>query len=198
MTMMPLPLNAHRPLILVRHIAALVGMVALSAPLAAQTAPPPQQGTMAVEAHLADGSRDGTTESARDAAGEALSARGFTLLDGADHAAYWMELVIDRSDVGTGDAKVAPSSSNLANGGVPGAAGSVFKVPLPSGKSRHVALQKTRLDMILRKRGSAASVWRGSAVTVRSSDQQDAAATALSGALVRAYPAQSDAVIGVP
>mgnify|MGYP000678089388 FL=1 len=84
MTMMPLPLNAHRPSILVRHIAALVGMVALSAPLAAQTAPPPQQGTMAVEAHLADGSRDGTTESARDAAGEALSARGFTLLDGAD------------------------------------------------------------------------------------------------------------------
>ena len=46
MTMMPLPLNAHRPSILVRHIAALVGMVALSAPLAAQTAPPPQQGTI--------------------------------------------------------------------------------------------------------------------------------------------------------
>ena len=191
----PFPVGGH---MLTRLLALLlIGGVA-AFPTLAPAATPPQAGTLAVEARHGDGSQDGATDAFRDAAAGALAARGFTLLDGAAHAAYWMELVIGTSDVGTGDAKVAPSRPDLMTGGVAGAVGSVFKAPLPSGKNRHVALQKTRLDMILRQRGVDAPVWRGSAVTVRSADRQGEAAAALCDALIRAYPFQSEDVIGVP
>ncbi|WP_242124679.1 hypothetical protein [Sphingobium sp. Sx8-8] len=161
-------------------------------------ATPPAEGTMAVSATNVDGSEDASSDIFRDAAASALAARGFTLLDGSDHAAYRMELIVHISEVGTGNAKVAPSHSDLMSGGVAGAVGSIFKVPLPSSKSQHVALERTQLDMNLRKRGGEEVIWHGKAVTVRPAGTQQNIASELCNALLRAYPAQSEDVIGVP
>lgn len=185
-------------------IALLVACALGISPMAvAAAAAPPMGGTMSVEARPADEIQNGSTdnirpENFRDAAVNALSQRGFTLLEGTGHAAYSMELIIRTSQVGSGDARVAPSSPSFISGGAAKAAGSIFKLPIPSGKSRLVPLERTQLDMVVRKRGETEAVWRGAAVTVRSAGAPGDIASDLCGALLRAYPAQSDAVIGVP
>ncbi|HUD93815.1 hypothetical protein [Sphingobium sp.] len=170
----------------------------ISAPTLSLAAAPPVEGSISVEARVADGGQDAASDIFRDAAAGALSSRGFTLLDGAGHAAYRMELIIRVSEVGTGSARVAPTSPDVMTGGVAGAVGSVLKVPVPSRKSRLVALERTQLDMILRKRGEEEVVWRGTAVTVRPAETQAKVASDLCNALLRAYPSQSDETIGVP
>ena len=180
----------------------LVMLLALAGGMSMSTmslaAAPPVEGSMSVEARAADGGQDAASDIFRDAAASALSTKGFLLLDGAGHAAYRMELIIRVSEVGTGSARVASSSPDVMSGGVAGAVGSVLKVPVPSRKSRLVALERTQLDMILRKRGEEEVVWRGAAVTVRPAETQAKVASDLCNALLRAYPSQSDEVIGVP
>lgn len=170
----------------------------LMLPTLSLAASPPLEGTIAVVASRADGAQDASSDMFRDAAAAALAARGFTLLEGADHAAYQMELTFRVTDVGTGSARAAPESANATSGGVAGAVGSVVKVPIPSRKSHHVALEKTQLEMTLRKRGEADPIWHGTAVTVRSAETPGKTATDLCDALIRAYPFQSDDIIGVP
>lgn len=163
-------------------------------PAASLAASPPMEGTIAVEANSIDAGQ----ELFRDATASALADKGFTLLDGAGHAAFTMELAVSVTQVGTGDAKVATSSPKVINGGAAGAVGSAIKIPVPSGKSRLVALERTQLDMTLRKRGETDVIWRGSAVTVRNSATAGNIAADLSNALLRQYPAESEAVTGVP
>lgn len=161
-------------------------------------AAPPAGGTISVEAKGADGTQDASSDIFREAAASALSTKGFILLDGPDHAAYKMELIFRVSEVGTGTAKVAPTGADIIKGGVAGAVGSVLKVPVPSGKSRFVTLERTQLEMILRKRGQEDVVWRSTAVTVRPAETQEKIASDLCNALLRAYPSQSENMIGVP
>ncbi|EQB34111.1 hypothetical protein [Sphingobium ummariense] len=179
-------------------IASLILVGTLFMPAASLAAPPPVEGTLSVEASRAGGGQDASSDQFRDAAASALSAKGFTLLDGADHAAYRMELLFSVSEVGTGSARATAGSANATSGGVAGAVGSVVKVPLPSRKTHAVALEKTQLEMRLRKRGEEEVIWRGTAVTVRPADTQGSTAADLCNALIRAYPFQSDDVIGVP
>ena len=166
----------------------LVALMAM-APAPSLAATPPTEGTMAVEAK---------EELFRDAAANALADKGFTLLDGAGHAAFTMELAVTVTEVGTVDAKVAATGAKVQNGGLMNGVGSAVKIAVPTGKSRNVALERTQLDMILRKRGETDILWRGSAVTVRNSATPGAIAADLSNALLRQYPAQPESVIGVP
>lgn len=163
-------------------------------PAAALAAAPPTEGTMAVEANSIDAGQD----LFRDATASALADKGFTLLDGAGHAAFTMDLAVSVTQVGTVDAKVATTGPKIENGGLRSGVGSAVKIQVPSGKSRRVALERTQLDMTLRKRGETDVIWRGSAVTVRNSATPGNIAADLSKALLSQYPAQSDAVIGVP
>lgn len=166
----------------------IIALMAL-APAPSLAATPPSEGTMAVEAK---------EDLFRDAAASALADKGFTLLDGAAHAAFTMELAVTVTEVGTVDAKVATTGPKVQNGGLMNGVGSAVKIAVPTGKSRNVALERTQLDMVLRKRGETDILWRGSAVSVRNSATPGNLATDLSNALLRQYPAQSDAVIGVP
>lgn len=193
----PMPRAALRPSI-VRAIAllTLAGAAALPAPSLAASLP--MEGTMAVETKSIDGEQPAAPDMFRDAAASALADKGFTLLDGSDHAAFTMELAISVTDVGTGDAKVATTGAKVLNGGVAGAVGSSVRIAVPSGKSRLVPLERTQLEMTLRKRGGTDVVWRGTAVTVRSAATRGNIAPDLCNALLRQYPAQPEAVIGVP
>lgn len=166
----------------------LIALIAL-APAPSLAATPPTEGTMAVEAK---------EDLFRDAAASALADKGFTLLDGAGHAAFTMELAITVTAVGTVDAKVATTGAKVENGGLRNGVGSAVKIAVPTGKSRNVALERTQLDMVLRKRGETDILWRGSAVTVRNSATPGNIAADLSNALLRQYPAQPESVIGVP
>jgi hypothetical protein len=168
----------------------IIALMAL-APAPSFAATPPTEGTMAVEAQAGQ-------DLFRDAAAGALADKGFTLLDGAGHAAFTMKLAVTVTEVGTVDAKVAPTGAKVENGGLRNGVGSAVRIAVPTGKSRTVALERTQLDMVLRKRGETDVLWRGSAVTVRNSATPGNIAADLSNALLRQYPSQSDAVIGVP
>jgi hypothetical protein len=172
--------------------------IALILPTMTLAATPPVEGTMSVEATTMDGGPAPSPDIYRDAAARALADKGFTLLEGAGHAAFTMQLAVSTSEAGTGEAQVATSGSKVAKGGVSGAVGSAFNIPMPSGKSRLVALERTQLDMTLRKRGSEEIVWHGTALTVRSAATPGTTADDLCNALLRQYPAQPEAVIGVP
>ncbi|WP_311267378.1 hypothetical protein [Sphingobium sp. WCS2017Hpa-17] len=171
----------------------IIALMAL-APALSLAATPPSEGTMAVDAKEIDAGQD----LFRDAAASALADKGFTLLDGAGHAAFRMELAVSVTEVGTVDAKVATTGPKVQNGGLMNGVGSAVKIAVPTGKSRNVALERTQLDMTLRKRGETDILWRGSAVTVRNSATPGNIAADLSNALLRQYPVQSEGVIGVP
>lgn len=170
---------------------------AMLLPVMASAADVPSGGTISVSMREDASGQAGAADAFVDAATLALSDKGFTLLDDG-HAALVMELVIRASEVGTGTGKVEKSNSDLMPGGVSGAVGSSLSLAVPSGKTRHVALERTELEMRLHRRGDAAVIWSGSAVTVRPADKRASAATALCNALLRAYPEQPDTVIGVP
>lgn len=176
--------------------ALLLGAAGMSIPPLA--AAPPMEGTVSVDVTGVEAGQDISPDQLRDAASSALSDKGFTLLDDAGHAAFTMALAVRLSDVGTGTAAIPTQGPDVMKDGVAGAVGSGVRIAVPSRKSRLVALERTQLDMTLRKRGSDAPVWHGTAVTVRSADARASALAALCDALMRAYPAQSDAVIGVP
>lgn len=181
-------------------LATIFALAALwSGPLAA--AAPPSGGTISLEPKTADGDYDPALPSFVAAATEALAARGFTILD-TNHAAYVGELILSRVDVGTGSAKVAAGHSTATPGGVGGSVGAGITIPLSTGKSRLVAIQRTRLELRIRKRGEHAIVWDAAAVTVRPAGTRRGAdelvASDLSAALLQTYPVQPTAVVGVP
>jgi hypothetical protein len=165
-------------------------------------AAPPAGGTISIEPRTADGDYDSSMQSFVHAASEALATNGFTILEDSGHAAYVAELTLSRAEVGTGTAKVMAGRADVAPGGAPGSVGAGITIPLSTGKSRLVPIQRTRLEMRIRKRGAGGVVWDGVAVTVRAAGTpkgaDEAVAADLSEALFRSYPAQPEGVVGVP
>lgn len=176
-------------------------MIAGGAPAAPDAAPLPTGGTVAIEPKTASGDYDPALQAFAAAASDAFAGRGFTTLSDPDHAALTAELILTRSDVGTGTAR-APTGGASATPGALGSAGVGVAIPLATGKSQLVALRRTRLELRLRRRGAPAIVWQGAAVTVRAADAKrgsDAAVAAdLARALLAAYPAQPVPEIGIP
>jgi hypothetical protein len=164
-------------------------------------ASPPGGGTISIETRTADGDPDSSMPSFVNAAGEALGAKGFTILQDPGHAAYVAELTLSRVDVGTGSAKAAVGSSAVAPS-TSGSVGGGITIPLSTGKSRLVPLQRIRLEMRIHKRGEEAAIWDGAAVTVRAAGTRKGAdervASDLSEAVLRSYPARLGGVVGVP
>ena len=157
--------------------------------------PPPNGGTVAIRPKTAEGDYDPSLQAYADSAAAALAARGFTILPDTGHAAYVVEVVLSRGDVGTGRARVAGQRAASPFG-----VGVVL--PLSTGKSELVPLRRTRLELRMRKRGEPAIVWDGVAVTVRAADTakgaDEAVAADLSQAILAPYPAPPQGMIGVP
>ncbi len=158
-------------------------------------APPPNGGTIAIQTGTADGEGDPLMALFVDAASAALTAKGFTIFDDPTHAAYLAELTLNRVGVGTGLGK-DPQGASV------GVVGTGVVVPLSAGASSVVTLQRTRLEIRIRKRADGSVVWDGAAVTVRGGDTRKGAdrtvASDLSEALLRSSPAEPKDVVGVP
>lgn len=173
---------------------ALLLWAACGGPLFA-AAPPPTGGTIAIEASTAGGDYDPTTQIFTGAVAAAFGAKGFTMLDDADHAGYVVELLLGRAQVGTGLAH-APGRRS------PQLAGSGVALPLSTGRSELVPLLRTRLELRIHRRGNTAPLWSGAAVTVRDASARngsDASVAAdLTRVLLQAYPAPVKGTIGVP
>lgn len=176
--------------LIVRAALALAPLVC-GASLAA--APPPDGGTIAIEPETADGGYDRSMGVFVDAAGKALTARGFTVLDDPAHAASVAELILGRVDVGTGLSRDPHPDHVMVGPGV--------IVPFSTGNSHIAALQRTTMELRIRNRAKIV-VWDGTTVTVREADTRtgtDARVAAdLVEALLRSYPAMPGTVIGVP
>lgn len=159
----------------------------------AAPAAPPSGGTIALAPKTADGDYDPALKTFVDAASKTLTDRGFTVFDDAAHAAYWGELTLSRAAVGTGLTK----DPNAAKVGI----GAGLVVPMSTGNSNVVTLQRTRLELRIRKRDGDV-VWQGAAVTVRPTgtrkEADETVAADLSSALLQGYPAQPEDVVGVP
>ena len=168
-------------------------------PLRAAT--PPTSGTLSIEATESAPDVAASIPAFIEAVSDALTTRGFNLLEEPGHAAFVVEIGVTRDQVGTASAKVPPSRSQILPGASP-AVGVGVVVPFSTGKSTLVPLQRTRLDMRIRKRGEDAITWQGAAVTVRAArtakGMDKAVAADLTQAILRAYPAQPADVIGVP
>jgi len=163
---------------------------------------PPNGGTISIEPKTGDGNYDPSMPSFVNAVSEALAAKGFTILEDPGHSAYVVELTVSRAEVGTGSAKVPTGRAAAFPGGANGSVGAGVVIPLSTGQSRLVPLQRTQLQMRIRKRGEEGIVWDGAAVTVRPAGTRkgsdDAVASDLGEALLRTYPAQPESVVGVP
>jgi hypothetical protein len=168
----------------------------------ATAATPPDGGTVSIEAKTVDGTPDMPLATFVEGASEALAAKGFTILQDSGHAAYVAELTLSRVDSGAGTAKVATSGAAMTPGILGGAVGTGVNIPLGTGKSRVVPLQRTRMELRMHKRGEGAILWQATAVTVRAGGTEAGAdarvASDLSQALLRSYPIQPDGVVGVP
>ncbi len=155
---------------------------------------PPSGGTIAIEARTVDGRTDAALPAFEDAAAAALTARGFTVFDDSGHAAAVVELLLSRDRVGTGYAKATGQGASAFGAGV--------SVPLSTGASDLVRLQRTGLELRIHRRGETGTIWDGAAVTVRAAGTRNgtdaAVASDLSRALLLSYPAQPQGVVGVP
>jgi len=172
-------------------VAALVALASVAAP----AEPPPTTGTVAIEPRSAGGDYDPVLSAFADATAAALAAKGFTVLDDPNHAAFVADLLLAREEVGTGLARVPGQRA-------PSVLGTGVSVPLGTGRSDVVPLERYRLDLRLHRRGQAAPVWHAAAVTVRAAGPAKGAAATVAADLSRAvtgpYPAEPPGVIGVP
>lgn len=170
-------------------LTSLVGGASLAA-----SPPPPNGGTIAILPRSPAG-YDPAMPSFVEAASAALNAKGFTILDDPNHTAYVVELTLSRAAVGTGFGK----DRGGANVGM---AGTSVVVPFSTGQSSVVTLQRTTLELRIRKRGEDGAVWDGTAVTVRSTGAQKGSvatvASDLSNALLQIYPVVPTEVVGIP
>lgn len=172
--------------------------MAAAALFALAAAPPPTGGTISIEPGQAAAP---TPPAFADAVRDALAARGFTILTDRGHAAYVVELAVSRADAGTGSAKVRGGAGQVLPGVGVGMGGGVI-LPLGGSRTQSVALQRVQLDLWVRKRGDAAVVWHGAAVTVRAAGPgggvDERVAASLSEAVLRGYPHVSPGVVSVP
>lgn len=157
-------------------------------------ATPPTSGTLSIETGAVDPDLAASMPLFVEAVGEALTARSFTLLEEPGHAAFVVEIGVTRDQVGAASAKVSAGRAQILPGRV--------MIPLSTGKSTLVPLQRTRLDVRFRKRGEDSVTWQGAAITVRAArtakGEDKVVAADLIQAILHAYPAQSGDVIGVP
>lgn len=180
--------------------ASIAAALALLAGGALSAAPPPSGGTIAVELDNS-GTHDPSSHTFVDAAAAALAAKGFTLLEDPGHAAYAAELILTRADIGTARAKVPTGGAAILPGASAGV-GAGVAIPFSAGKSSLVPLQRTLLELRIRRRGEQGVAWHGAAVTIRPSGTRQGAdervAADLSEAVLRSYPAEPVDVVGVP
>jgi hypothetical protein len=171
---------------------ALAPLICGAAPAAAA---PPSGGTIAIQPRTADGDYDPSMHVFADAVSAVLTAKGFTVLDPTMHTAYVAEMTLDRAGVGTGLGK-DPGGASVA------VAGTGLVVPFSTGNSNVVTLQRTRLELRIRKSGDQSTAWDGTAVTVRATGARkgsdETVASDLSAALLHDYPIQPSDVVGVP
>jgi hypothetical protein len=182
----------------------------LSLALAATPAPlqppsqtlPPHGGTVAIQPKTADGDYAPSLSTFVGAASDAFANKGFTILDDPAHAAYIAELILTRVAVGTGRAKAPAGKAAASAGGPPSTVGAGVTIPLSTGKSMIVPLQRTQIEVRIHKRGDQSTVWDGAAMTVRAAGTRSGADAAVAAdlcqALLNSYPAQPADVIGVP
>jgi hypothetical protein len=179
-------------------VLALSIIVGGSAGVAAAPAP----GTISIEAKGTIDDLGAALPSFVDAVGQALAARGFTLIEEAGHAALVAELSLSRVVVGSAPVRVPVDRSSVAPGGAFGSVGAGVSLNLPTGKSRIAPLQRTRLEIRIHRRGEQSVLWQGAAITVRPAGtrtgRDEAVAADLTEALLRAYPAQPADIISVP
>lgn len=176
----------------------LIGLAATALALVAAptlaAGPPPNGGTVFVTAANARDGDDTSTQMSLNAASSALGTKGFTFLDDPDHAAYVADVVVIRTTVGTGQERVPAGAAAVMGTGV--------SVPFSTGQSRFVPLQRTEVDISIRRRGEASALWHGAAVTVRSVGARnggaDTVASALTAAALNIYPRQASEAVGVP
>lgn len=183
-------------------IATLALALALNWPSHSVAATPPTGGTISLELQN-EPTEPGTPPPAfLEAIGHALEDKGFTVLEQPGHAAFVAEIGISQVEVGTGSAKVPTTGSAVMPGDSPGSVGVGIRIPLPTGKSTLVPLERTRLEIRIRKRGEQDDLWQGAAVTVRAAGTpqgRDATvASDLAEAILRDYPTQPEGLIGVP
>ncbi|WP_156347957.1 hypothetical protein [Sphingomonas sp. Leaf231] len=156
--------------------------------------PPQGGGTVAVISPTDADHDEGWSRISREAALMVLGDKGFTLLDDRDHAAYVAEVITTRSQVGTSVAK--------ARGETPVVAGASVSIPIARRKSVLVPMQRTMIEIRLRKRGGATAFWQGSAVTVRAGKTSGALAERLafelSQAALSSYPGTTAGTISIP
>lgn len=170
------------------------GAALMAAAAHASAATPPSGGTIAITSPDGGDPEDAFDRRAREATTASLGDRGFTILNDRDHAAYVAEVITSRSDVGT--------SVTRARRDAPAVLGSGVNIPLASGKSSFVAMRRTTIEIRIRKRGSPAVLWHGSAVTVRpgepSGPRAERLAAELSQAALSAYPVVAETAISIP
>lgn len=161
-------------------------------------AAPPNGGTISVAPVAGEAGSEPVGPEVADGVGEALGARGFTMLNDAGHSAYIAEVTLRQTEVGTGTAKIAKGKA-FAAPGLFGAAGGGVTVPLGGGKTREVTLTRFQLDLRIVRRSTTAVVWRGSAITVRPAEPGTgrAVAAALGEAMLRSYPYEPREVVSV-
>ena len=169
----------------------LAGAAALTlSSMTAQAAAPPSAGTIAVIS-APGGGRDETLETiAREATTAALGDKGFTILDDRDHAAYIAEVATTRSAVGTSVARTRGEGPAVMGAGV--------NIPLSRDRSTLVTMQRVMIEIRIHKRGDAAVLWHGAAVTVRPGTAAARLAAQLSRAALNAYPAVVETAISIP
>lgn len=172
---------------------ALMSATLTSASAAAVQASPADGGTVAITAPPTSDGEPSATISI-DAAGKAFGLRGFTILNDPAHAAYVAEVITTRAAVGTVVAQ--------GRAGRPLATGGGVNIPISKGKPVLVALQRTLVEIRMRRRGEQAVLWHGAAVTVRSTGATDGTADqvafALSQAALSSYPTQTAGAISIP
>jgi hypothetical protein len=174
----------------IRIMGAMLALIAAPWPAASA---PRGGGTIAVTVHGGADRGDPLQQVSIDAATAALGMKGFTILDDPDHAAYVAEVMTTRTEVGTSIARgkaAAPLVTGLA-----------VTIPTSGGKSV-VALERTELEIRIRRRGEQRAFWSGAAVTVRSAGARGAGAeqvaTTLSQAALGPYPTTVATAISIP
>jgi hypothetical protein len=190
------------PLRCVREVVTIIRsriVAAAAAIMVCSASAPPNGGTISVEP-IADNAAPGpVAPEVIEGLGEALGAHGFTMLSDPGHSAYVAHVILSRSVVGTGSVK-APKRPATVAPGLFGAAGGGVTIPLSAGHTRSVALERFRLELLIRNRRSGQLVWRGVALTVRAGSGRDsigAIASSLSAAVLRSYPNTPAGVVSV-
>jgi hypothetical protein len=159
---------------------------------------PQALGTISVKATPVDPDLRASVPIFIDAVGKALAEKGFTTIEGAGHARFVADLGLTRTEIGSTTAKVPVTGSQLIQGGASSRVGGGASILLPTAKTRTVALQQTRLEVGIRKRGEDNVIWHGAVLTIRAAGQDKVISADLARAIFQTYPSQPDGIVSIP